>query len=192
MSLTIDSLNMNKVNFFSNSNGLVSGTELEAVTKEILQLAPSSEASSTSQLTQNFQNQNLLNLNNFKGVENNIKVFGVESKIDAQTVKMIATNQAGFDVQFSDRAISALDALRVQAAKAMAIDVSKRMEGKINVTPDNNIFALNTKNSFFTGDVSRLFESSNLGKDRKGPAPFFIPAAQKDNKEEKEGLDLVI
>jgi len=187
MSLMVDNLNMNKVNFFANSNGLVSGAELEAITKEILQLAPSTEASQTSPLA-----QNLFNLNKFTSVDNGLKVFGAESKFDAQAAKAMATNQAGFNIQLSDKAVSALEALKIQAAKVMSIDISKRMEGKVYVTPDNNNVSFDTKNSFFTGDVSRLFESSNLGKDRKGPAPFFIPATQKDKKEENERLDLFI
>ena len=135
MSMMVGNLNSN-MNIFARAGELVSGSELEQVSQQLLSSAPSVKLAETESPK----------LNLFKA-DNGLKVFGAESNLDAQTVK----NLSGYNVNLSNTAISAIEALKVQAAKAQAVNMPQVMDGRVYVKPEVSQF----------NDVKSVFSTSN-------------------------------
>lgn len=107
MSTLINNLN-NPFNV--QSNGIVTGKELAQVTSEISfaasQIGNSKAVGSTASI----------DLSKFKKVDQGLNLFSA----DADTVRKVAANKAAFDVQISSNALSNLQMLQTEAAKAQA------------------------------------------------------------------------
>lgn len=182
MSLTLSGLNNN---YNSNTNSLVSGIELEQISKGILSAAPVVTPANLD------QDLSKINLNIFKNPEAALKVFGNEANANTQVIKQIATNRAGFDVNLSENALTAIESLNARAARAQAFDMANRISGKIHVSVEAPDFT-NTKNVFSLNNAPQLFETGNLSKDRKGSNPFSLKTAEKNNKENNKELNLFV
>ena len=172
----------------STISSLISGTELEQVSNEILSSAPVTQPIKTAEMTGLPTSLPKVNLDAFKQ-DNGLKVFGLNSS-NAETIKQIATNKAGLDVNLSQNALSAIETLRTHAANQQAIDMAARMNGKIYVPAEAPSF--DNKSLFALANAAQFNEIGNLDKDRKGSNPFVGTNTRKDSKEGKKDLNLVI
>lgn len=135
MSMMVGNLNSN-MNIFARASELVSGSELEQVSQQLLAAAPSVKSAET-----------VAPKLNLVKADSGLKVFGAESNLDAQTVK----NLSGYNVNLSSTALSAIEALKVQAAKAQIVNMPQVMDGKVNVKPEVSQF----------NDVKSVFSTAN-------------------------------
>jgi hypothetical protein len=171
--LGINSINQN---IFAKPAEIVSGSELSKVAQEIL------SAKSPSQVSFN-------KLNPVKTLD--ISLFGSNASNDTNSIKLAATNTAGYDLQLSQKALSAVNALNSKAANDAVYNIAQLRNGVVHINAEQPNFA-ETKNTFALPDFTQVFESMNLSKDRKGSSPFYVPQKNTQNKVEKqEGLNLV-
>jgi hypothetical protein len=168
----------------SGTNALVSGNELEQVSKEIFGAASVGKPASTA------QNVSQINLDRFNAVETGIRIFGDEANSDTQVARQIANNKAGLDVNLSKNTLAAIESLNAKAANLQMQDVSNRVSGKIHVYNEAPNFA-DTKSVFAINNATQLFGTDNLENNKKGSNPFLIKSLKKDdNKEEKLNLSI--
>ncbi|MFH0702640.1 MAG: hypothetical protein V2B14_03775 [bacterium] len=157
-----DNINFKNVNLFT--NGLISGKELEQVSREIFTAAPTStESSSNIRLNQDFSKINLDRINK----NNGLKVVGTESNLDIQTVRQIASNKAGLDIKLSEQTVLALEALKIQAAKTQIANFPQKMDGKIHI-PSEVVNPSEIKSIFSSSNKIQVFVADSLDKDKKG------------------------
>ncbi len=174
MTMEIGKLN-NPFNVDS-SEGLVSGQELAKVSSELFQVAGQQQSTKVVDSEKVFPQ---INFNKVQKADQGINLFAA----NAQTVKQIAVNKSAFDVQLSNSALANIKALNAQAAQAQFSGVAKSVEGKLHIpteaaqkTEQPQVFALN--------NAPELFNTANLGKDKKGSTPFAFTA--QESKESKE------
>lgn len=179
MGLTVG--NLNSANFFARADELISGSELSQVSKEILSAIPSAESAQTS------QNLPEINLSKFQTVDNGLKV----SDLNAQVVKQIATAQAGYDINLSQQALSAIETLKAQAAKLQVANLPSKMDGKIYI-PSEVADLIDVKEVFTPNSPTQLFETASLTKDKRGFGSLFAGYTRKNPNQKQEGLNLII
>ena len=181
MALTVGGLSGNN-NF---AKTIVSGNELEQISREILNAAPVSKPVETIG-----QNLPKINFNALNRQEVDLKVFGTEAS-NSQAIRQVAVNRAGFDVNLSQNAISAIESLKANAANLQALDMSNRVNGKIHLPAETATFS-DMKAVFAPSNAPQLFAANNLGKDRKGSNPFSLvkTSGKKVNQENKENLNI--
>jgi len=160
----------------SQSAGIVSDAELTNVAKEILTATPAKILGRTNTVK---------TVNTF-----DVKMF--EAGYDVNSLKQIATNKSGFDLNISQNAVNNINTLKAQAAQMQATNLSKVVEGKIHINSEKvDISELKAAIASTQAELE-IFESGNLGRDRKGPGGFYIPLEKEEEEEAKEGLNLVI
>lgn len=180
MSLNVGGLNLN--------SGIVSGAELEKVSREIFSAAPR-----TSEVQQPKTDLSV-NLNRFQPVDNGINLF--EKGVDISFTKQVASTKTGHDVQLSQNAMANIHALNTQAAKAQNSNIHnnihRHVEGKLHLQTDTEFKNLDLKSVFAMSNEPKLFNTMSLDKDRRGSSPFDFTGRhpQENNKEEKESLSI--
>lgn len=181
MSLTVGSLSINSGNFLSRTSGVVSGTELQQVSSEILAQAPTATVQKAEHSTPSLD----------------LKIFNADSQLTSQTARQIAANQAGFDVSLSEQALSAIETLRTQAAKSQSANLSRNMDGKVFI-PFEKAELANIKSVFAYSNPVQLQKTINIFKDNQARNFYFTPNGEQkeqtprhQHKKQKE-LNLVI
>lgn len=170
------------------TGALVSSDELEKISKEILTLAPSSQpVQSPAQEKVSPQ----VNFSLFNQPEPAVKVFGINSTINTETVKQIASNVAGLDVKLSDNAVSAIGALNSKAAALQSINMSNIMDGKIFAANPTQTFS-NSTPAASSNNASSFFETGNLSKDGRSSNPFLLKNPKKENEQKNENVNIFI
>jgi len=176
MALGVNGLNQNV--FVTKSSGTVTGSELSKVAQEILSSRSTSSAQSTS-----FSGFNT-------GRTLDVSLYGSNASNDTNAIKLAATNKSGYDLQISDKTLSALNSLNSRAAANMMNDVAQLRNGLIHVNNERpDVAALKTSAPLST--QTQVFESADLSKDRKGSSPFYVPRNTKTEAQKEEGLNLV-
>jgi|GEM_PF-2892464 len=186
MSLTLSNLNL--YNPIANSNDLVSASELENISRELLSVAPSTQSASAVAYEQNLPK---INLNKLDSTNNGLKLFGPEAQLSAQNLQQIATNKAGYNVTLSEKALTSINSLNAQAAKVQASVVSSQMDGKVYIPAEVASFS-DLKSVFAASNSPKPFEIGDMNKDKRGSNPFFVLNSNKGEKQEetKESLSI--
>ncbi|MDD3150073.1 MAG: hypothetical protein PHV68_04490 [Candidatus Gastranaerophilales bacterium] len=168
------SLGINNFNNVSYKNAFVSGAELEQVSQQLFAAASSTKTSSVKSFPSvSAQNANLGLIN-----------------ADIQTIRQIAANKAGLDVNLSTNALSTIEMLKSQAAQNLFSSVVKTVDGKLHV-PNEMAEKVNLKEVFSVKTKPELFNIADMDKDRKGSNPFVFVASGKEEKtEEIESLNI--
>jgi len=152
------------------NTGIVSGAELQQVSKEIFaaasKLAPAAQS---------------VNIPQVKNTNNGVNLFTA----DIQTANQVAKARAGVDIQISSTAMNNIQALNAAAAKAQTVNVDKVVEGKIFV-PSSNSETVSLKDVFSLSNAAQLFNTSNLGKDKKGSSSSIFLGGQKHESTKNE------
>ncbi len=158
--------------------------EIETVSQEIF------KAAGQSSNVQNTQSATL-NIQTLKPAENAdvLKFYSENPKFANETVRTLVTNQAGLQINLSETAKSAVASLNANAIKYDAI--VKIQDGRI-VLPAEISNKADVKEVFAYENIVSLWNTDNLGKDKKG-RNFFVMNNPKDrkNKEEEAGINLV-
>lgn len=178
MALGINGSNMN---IFARQPETVSGAELSKVAQEILSARPalSSISSSNSPLS-------ILNL----GKSVDVSLFGSNASNDTNAIKLAATNNAGFELNLSQKTLSAISALNAKAATDTVNNLSQFRNGLIHINAEQA--DLTAKKSIFSlSNPPEVFQTMNLSKDRKGSNSFYVPRDTKKKVEKEEGLNLI-
>jgi len=158
--------------------------EIETVSQEIF------KAAGQSSNVQNTQSATL-NIQTLKPAENAdvLKFYSENSKFTNETARTLVSNKAGLQINLSETAKSAVASLNANAIKYDAI--VKIQDGRI-VLPAEISNKADVKEVFAYENIVSLWNTDNLGKDKKG-RNFFVMNSPKDrkNKEEETGINLV-
>ncbi len=157
--------------------------EIETVSQEIFKAAGQSSNIQNTQST-------TLNIQTLKPADNAnvLKIYSENPKFANETVRTLVTNQAGLQINLSETAKSAVASLNANAIKYDAI--VKIQDGRI-VLPAEISNKADIKEVFAYENIVSLWNTDNLGKDKKG-RNFFIMNNPKDSKnKEEEGINLV-
>jgi len=176
MALGINGINQNI--FAAKPAETVSGAELSKVAQEIFSARTSSPVNTSS-----FSGLNL-------GRSLDVSLFGSNASNDTNAIKLAATNKAGYELQLSDKTLSAVSALNSKAATDSVNNIAQLRNGMIHVNAEQPDFS-GLKNVSALNNPSQVLESMNLSKDRKGSSPFYVPRDTKNNDKKEEGLNLV-
>ena len=177
MALGINGINQN---IFAKPAETISGAELSKVAQELLSSKASlSSISSPSPFS---------GINFGKGVD--VSLFGSTASNDTNAIKLAATNNAGYDLQLSQKTLSAINALNSKAASDIVNNISQFRNGMIHINAEQpNLSGL--KNTFAVSNPAEVFGTMNLAKDRKGSSPFYVPRNTNNKVEKEEGLNLI-
>ena len=178
MALGINTINQN---IFAKPAETVSGAELSKVAQEILSAKTS--LSSISSSNSSFSGLNL-------GRNLDVSLFGSTASNDTNAIKLAATNNAGYDLQLSQKTLSAVNALNSKAASDLVNNITQFRNGLIHINAEQPDFS-GLKNISALNNPTKTLESMNLSKDKKGSSPFYAPRNTKHKVEAKEGLNLV-
>lgn len=174
MALGINSINQN---IFAKPAETISGAELSKVTQELLSTKTS-----------------LSSISSFSGLNSgrnlDVSLFGSTASNDTNAIKLAATNNAGYDLQLSQQALSAVSVLNSKAASDAVNNIAQFRNGLIHINAEQPDFT-GTKAPSALTNPSQVLESMNLSKDRKGSSPFYVPRDTKNKAEKEEGLNLV-
>lgn len=120
-----------------------------------------------------------------------VKIF--TQGADVVTVRQVATNMTGYDVSISQDAMSAINALKAQAAQNQVQNLSRVVDGKIHINSEK-VDASEVKSIFNNSGNNgiQVSESANTNKDRRSSGGFFIPFEMEEEGESQEGINLVI
>lgn len=202
--------NNNQVkNIFAEPKQFVSGKELANVNLEIEKTASSKIES----LQKNIFEK--LDFGQTSPQPDRVKVFGLDSQLDGNLARQIATAKSGFNINISDNARSAIAALNASAAQLqskviaqekiletvrtlqahknqMLTDaVPKKMDGKIYL-PFAGEALPDTKTIFSYNGPVEFHNSNKLDKDGKGSnSSGYRGKQEQENNEDKHNLDLV-
>lgn len=176
------SLNINNYNSLNNTYGLTSknqGIDTNAV-KDI-----------TSQiLDKNIKTVDLdsVDLTKFNRAQLGLDLYNSRTNIEKAT--QVAVRNAGLDINLNQNFIANVQYLNAQAAQD-SVKTAKQVEGKV-VLPVSEATDANVKNVFAVPQAAQLFGAQNLNKDKRGSNPFsfYQPAANKEEKSEKEPLNI--
>lgn len=177
MALGVSNINQNI--FAAKPAETVSGAELSKVAQEIFSAKSSSISSSPSIFSGFNTGRNL-----------DVSLFGSTASSDSNAIKLAATNNAGYDLQLSQKTLSALNALNSKAASDAVNNIAQFRNGMIHVNAEQPDFS-GLKNISALNNPAQVLESMNLSKDRKGSSPFYVPRDTKNKVEKEEGLNLV-
>jgi len=184
MSLSVS--NFNPFNTIVTSRDLVSASELETISKELLSVAPSTQSASAVANEQNFSK---INFNNLESANNGLKLFGHEAQLNTQNLQQVATNQAGYNVTLSNKALTSINALNTQAARLQTSAISTQMDGKVYVPAEVSNYS-DLKSVFATSNSPKTFEIGDMNKDKRGSNPFFVAKENKEQEEKRESLSI--
>lgn len=176
MALGINTINQN---IFAKPAETVSGAELSKVAQEIISAKTSSVSSTPSILSV---------LNSGRTVD--VSLFGATASSNTNAVKLAATNTAGYDLQLSQKTLSAVNALNSKAASDSVNNIAQFRNGMIHINAEQPDFT-SLKHLSALANPTQVLESMNLSKDRKGSSPFYVPRDTKNKVEKEEGLNLV-
>lgn len=178
MALGINGINQNI--FAAKPAETISGTELSKVAQEIFSAKASSISSTPSSLSGlNFGRNSV-----------DVSLFGRTASNDTNAIKLAATNNAGYDLTISQKALSAVNALNAKAVTTAVNNIAQLRNGIVHINAEQPDFTT-LKNTFVLNNPTQVFESMNLSKDRKGSSPFYVPRDTKNKVEKEEGLNLV-
>ncbi len=202
-------INNNNKNIFAEPKQFISGNELANVNLEIEKTAPSKIEA----LQKNIFEK--LDFGQTNQQTDKVKIFGLDSQLDGNLARQIATAKTGFNINISDNARSAIEALNVNAAqmqskvvaqekiletvktlqaykKQMLTDaVPKKMDGKIYL-PFAGETLPDVKTVFAYNGPVELYNSHKMDKDGKGSNSSGYKSKQKqENNEDKHNLDLI-
>jgi hypothetical protein len=171
MALTVSGLNVN--------TGIVSGAELEKVSREIF------GAAQTISFQPSVQGQN--SSSKIQSADAGINLYSQNT--DIALAKQISNTKSGYDVQISSNALSNINMLNSQAALSQISSINKAVEGKIYVPVDKNIETVDLK-SVFASSNAALLNTTSLKNDKKGSNPFAYTQSkaqsiEKENNEEE-------
>ncbi len=171
-------------NYNIQSSVIAPRQEIETVSQEIF------KAAGQSSNVQNTQSATL-NIQTLKPAENAdvLKFYSENSKFTNETARTLVSNKAGLQINLSETAKSAVASLNANAIKYDAI--VKIQDGRI-VLPAEISNKADVKEVFAYENIVSLWNTDNLGKDKKG-RNFFVMNNPKDrkNKEEEAGINLV-
>jgi len=174
MALGINSINQN---IFAKPAETVSGAELSKVTQELLSAKTS-----------------LPSISSFSGLNSgkkfDVSLFGSTASNDTNAIKLAATNNAGYDLQLSQKTLSAVSALNSKAANDSVNNIAQLRNGLIHINTEQP-GSTGIKAPSALSNPSQILESMNLSKDRKGSSPFYVPRDTKNKTEKEDGLNLV-
>jgi len=176
MSLGVNGINQN---IFSAPAAIVSGTELTKAAQNILSSTSSMSAATSS----------LLSGVNF-GSSVDVSLYGFNESTNTNAVKLAATNTAGYDLSLSNQALSAINSLNAKAASDIVNNIAQFRNGLIHIDKGQTDFS-GLKKASAPPTSTEVFQSMNLGKDRQGSGPFYVPQNNGKKAEKKDGLDLV-
>lgn len=143
--------------------GIVSGSELEQISREIFGAAPKAQTQA-----QSSSSIGGIDFSKIKKPSQGIELLNA----DVQIARQIAANQSGLNVNLSTNAISAIESLKAQAATSQVKIVDKvASEGKLSL-PGEVVDVISVKEVFSAAKPSQIFESGTSEKDRKGSNPF--------------------
>jgi hypothetical protein len=155
------------------NTGIVSGAELERVSREIF------GASQTITVKPSAQSQ--ISSTQFPPVDRGINLFAPNT--DIALTKQVAGLKSGYDVEISQNALSSINSLNSQAAILKFASLHKQVEGKIYIPVEKNLETMDLKMVFAASNAPKLFNTKNLESDRKGSNPFnYVPQTQKAKK----------
>ena len=176
MALTISGLNVN--------TGIVSGAELEQVSREIFGAAQ----------TISFQPASQAQVIAPKAQPANVGVNLYSQDADIALTKQVSNSKSGYEVQISSNALSNINMLNSQAALLQFSSINKAVEGKIYVPVDKNAETVDLKSVFAASNAINILNTKNLENDRKGSNPFAYAQARtqsvKDKHNEEESLSI--
>ena len=174
MVFSLSNINVNSNNFFANPS-IVKGNELTQVSNEILNNASAN------------QNAQSLQQNSNSGLFSNqtSSVFGPDSSLATQQVKLAATNQAAYDVTLSNKAVTAIQALNSNAVALQVSSIAKTMDGKVNVPADFSNSQSDLKTAFTSNRPAQFFTANSLDKDKKGSSPFYSNNGSKNGSKQE-------
>ena len=175
MALGINGINQNI--FTAQPAETVSGAELSKVAQEIF-----------STKTTSASNSSFNGLNFGKSLD--VSLYGATASNNTNAIKLAATNNAGYDLQLSQKTLSAVNALNSKAAGDLVNNVAQLRNGMIHLNTEQPDFS-SFKNVSALSNPAQVLESMNLSKDRKGSSPFYVPRDTKNKAEKEEGLNLV-
>lgn len=175
MALGVNGIN---TNLFTAPTGTVSGEELTKVAGEIF--------SATKTLSQpSFS----LNSRGF-GAAVDVSLYGTNASNNINAIKLAAANNAGLNVSLSNTALSAINSLNAKAASDVVNNIAQFKNGLIHVNNEKPDFS-SQDNAFISPVRPEIFESMNLGKDRHGSGPFYMPQRTGRKPEKEQGLNLL-
>lgn len=179
MALGVNGLNQN---IFAKPAETISGMELSKVAQELLSARMSSPLISSP--TPSFNGINF-------GKSVDVSLFGSSASNDTNAIKFAATNNAGFELNLSQKTLEAVSSLNAKAANQAVNNIHQFRNGMIHINAEQPNFS-GLKNAFIPSNPPEVFETMNLSKDRKGSSPFYIPNQKSKQKAEKEeGLNLI-
>lgn len=192
MVFSLSASNVSSNNFFIKPNSIISGNELTQVANEILTKAPSTQNTQNTQSAQTNINLPQINPNTYIATNRIATVFGPNSTLANQQVKQAATNQAAYDVTLSNKTLSDIQSLNVNAASLQVANVSNKMDGKVFVPIDLAKAPSDLKEVFTFTRPAQFFNTNSLDKDKKGSGNSFYSNNQSKQEQKEEGLNLVI
>jgi hypothetical protein len=174
MAIGINALNQNI--FARPVESTVSGSELTKVAVDILSAKTSSITSALSGTS--------------FGSKVDVSLYGTNATSNTEAVKLAATNTSGYELNLSQKALSAVNALNAKAATDVVNNIAQYRNGLIHVNAEKPEFT-GLKNTFALQNSPSVFETMDLSKDRRGPGPFYVPRDTKEKVEKEEGLNLI-
>jgi hypothetical protein len=185
MAISVGSLNYNQITYPALNSDIVSGSELKQVSSDIFAAAPSVQTEAlNNSLTR-------VDFTKYSNVDTGIKLFGSGQTADINTVKKMATNMSGYNVNLSENTLKSIEALKANAAIMQGSNLSVKMDGKVIIQPPVTE-SQNTQKPFALNPATQLFETTDLNRDRRGPNPFFVVPVNKKDKSEEEPTALSI
>ncbi len=196
-------------NIFAEPKQFVSGNELANVNLEIEKTAPAKLEALQESIFKK------LDFGQTSQQADRVKVFGLDSQLDGNLARQIATAKSGFGINVSDNARSAIAALNANAAQLqtkvaaqekvletvkalqshktqMLTDaVPKKMDGKIYL-PFAGEALPDAKAVFSYNGPVELYNTNKLDKDGKGSnSSGYKRKEDQKNNEDKHNLDLI-
>jgi hypothetical protein len=172
MALNVSGLNLN--------TGIVSGKELEQVSREIFGAAQTISIKPQSQTT----------ASKVQTTDAGINLYSQNT--DIALTKQISSLKAGCDVQISPNALSNINMLNSQAALTQFSSINKAVEGKIAIPVDKNAETIDLKSIFSASNATSLFDTKSLENDRKGSNPFAYAQAKTENLEKESNEEEIL
>lgn len=154
--------------------GIVSGKELEDVSKAIFASASSVTSKETT------SDSKKIDYSKFNRVNTGIDLF--EKKTSIEDAQNIAKSKAGLGIELSKSTTESLNFLRTEAAKLNSMNSFQKAESR--TVAEQNIFQ-NTDTQALT--------SQEMNSDREGSNPFsfFVSAkSQNENKNEAQSISI--
>jgi len=169
----VDKMSVNLYgNIGTTYSGIVTGAELERVSKEIFGGAQVKSTEKSSQINQQ-QNQQ---------TQQSAQLGLYDRKTDINLTQQVAQARTDFNVQLSPQALQNIEALRTLAATQQN-NVHKLSEGKIYVPVDNSPKS-DVETVFAVSHPTSVLNAFAMDKDKKGSNAFSYTQLPSQSKEE--------